>query len=116
VAPVRCGQPDLNYVFWSPTQVNTTGISINMARNTDPKVEAQLQIGRTSTDQSARIAAYQQVNELLAKDLPYIWNDRAVWAVISSLRRRTGTTRPRPPVRRRWDDRWQYLATQIWKS
>ncbi len=76
--------PDLNYVFWSPTQVNTTGISINMARNTDPKVEAQLQIGRTSTDQSARIAAYQQVNELLAKDLPYIWNDRAVWAVISS--------------------------------
>jgi len=32
--------------------VNTTGISINMARNTDPKVEAQLQIGRTSTDQS----------------------------------------------------------------
>jgi peptide/nickel transport system substrate-binding protein len=74
--------PDLNYIFWSSTTV-TNGIAINMARNDDPKVEAALQLGRTSTAASVRRQAYKTVNQRLALDLPYLWTDRAVWAVIS---------------------------------
>jgi peptide/nickel transport system substrate-binding protein len=75
--------PDLNYIFWSTTTYANSGISINMARNYDPRVEAALQIGRTSTSSSARAAAYKKVNQLFAQDLPYLWNDRAVWAVVA---------------------------------
>jgi len=75
--------PDLNYIFWSTTTYNANGLSINMARNNDPRVEAALQVGRTSTSAQARIAAYQKVNEYFAQDLPYLWGDRATWAVVA---------------------------------
>ena len=72
--------PDLNYIFWSPTQINSV-FSINMARNTDPGMETALLQGRQSAQQSARVAAYQQVNKLIGSDIPYIWTDRAVWSI-----------------------------------
>jgi ABC-type transport system substrate-binding protein len=75
--------PDLNYIFWSTTTVSQTGTSINMTRNDDPKIEAALQLGRTSTEVSVRRQAYKTVNQRMALDLPYLWTDRAVWAVIS---------------------------------
>ncbi|HMD45248.1 MAG TPA: ABC transporter substrate-binding protein [Acidimicrobiales bacterium] len=75
--------PDLNYIWWSTTTANANGLSINMARNVDPQLEQALITGRTSPNPQTRIAAYKKVNELLAKDLPYVWNDRAVWAVVS---------------------------------
>ena len=31
-----------------------------------------------------RAKAYQTVNKRLAIDLPYLWTDRAVWAVVST--------------------------------
>ena len=75
--------PDLNYIYWSTTTYNADGLSINMARNNDPRVEAALQVGRTSLTAKARIAAYQKVNQLFAQDLPYLWADRATWAVVA---------------------------------
>jgi peptide/nickel transport system substrate-binding protein len=75
--------PDINYLWWSPTEVHP-GFAVNFARNTDPAIEAALQIGRRSTNQQARAQAYQQVAQLLNKDLPYIWNDRTTWAVMSA--------------------------------
>ena len=74
--------PDLNYIFWSTTTVSSGTLSINMARNSDPQIEAALQQGRASTDKDVREAAYKTVNKRLAMDLPYLWTDRAVWAVI----------------------------------
>ncbi|HXX89231.1 MAG TPA: ABC transporter substrate-binding protein [Acidimicrobiales bacterium] len=74
--------PDINYLWWSPTEVQP-GFAVNFARNTDPQVEAALQTGRRSTNPQARAQAYQQVAQLLNKDLPYIWNDRTTWAVAS---------------------------------
>jgi peptide/nickel transport system substrate-binding protein len=73
--------PDMNYIFWSPTNANTPGFSINMARNTDPAMETALLKGRQSPNQTDRIAAYQEVNKLMGSDLPYIWNDRTLWSV-----------------------------------
>jgi ABC-type transport system substrate-binding protein len=73
--------PDLNYIFWTPTNATTPGFAINMARNTDPAMQTALLQGRQSADQSTQVAAYQQVNRLLSRDLPYIWYDRTVWAI-----------------------------------
>jgi ABC-type transport system substrate-binding protein len=75
--------PDLNYIFWSTTTVGGEGsLSINMARNADPKVEAALLAGRSSTQTETRASAYKTVNKRLGVDVPYLWLDRAVWSVI----------------------------------
>ena len=79
--------PDLNYIFWSTTTVSCGSLSINMARNADPTIESALLSGRQSTDSAVREAAYKTVNKRLALDLPYLWTDRAVWAVIGAPRR-----------------------------
>jgi ABC-type transport system substrate-binding protein len=76
--------PDLNYIFWSTTTVSTGPLSINMAHNADPKIETALQLGRSSTVPAIREKAYKTVNYRLAIDVPYIWTDRAVWAVVST--------------------------------
>jgi peptide/nickel transport system substrate-binding protein len=76
--------PDLNYIFWSTTTVSSGSLSINMARNADPTIEKALLAGRSNTESSVREAAYMTVNKRLALDLPYLWLDRAVWAVIGS--------------------------------
>jgi ABC-type transport system substrate-binding protein len=76
--------PDLNYIFWSTTTVSSGALSINMARNADSTIEQALLTGRSSTEQSARAAAYRTVNKRLALDLPYLWQDRAIWAVIGN--------------------------------
>ncbi len=87
--------PDLNYPFWSPTEV-TSFVSVNMARNTDPRVQAALEQGRTSSTTEGRIAAYQEVSKLFAQDIPYLWTDRAVWAVVArpSVQNFNGPTTP----------------------
>ncbi len=72
--------PDLNYIFWSPTQINSA-FSINMARNTDPAMEAALQQGRQATDPAAVATAYQKVGQLMGTDIPYLWTARTVWSI-----------------------------------
>ena len=76
--------PDLNYIFWSTTTVSSGSLSINMARNADPTIETALLAGRAEHRPEVRTAAYQTVNKRLALDLPYLWTDRAVWAVIGN--------------------------------
>jgi peptide/nickel transport system substrate-binding protein len=78
--------PDLNYIFWSSTTILSSSLSINMARNVDPQLQAALTQGRESTDPAVRAKAYQTVNKRLAIDLPYLWTDRAVWSVESTLK------------------------------
>ncbi len=73
-------QPDLNYIFWSPTQINSV-FSINMARNSDPAMETALQKGRQSPDAATQASAYQEVASLMGKDIPYIWTGRTVWSI-----------------------------------
>jgi peptide/nickel transport system substrate-binding protein len=72
--------PDLNYVFWSPTEI-LGSLAIDMTRNNDPLVEDALQQGRRNAVQSVRDQAYQKVSERFDADLPYIWLDRAVWCI-----------------------------------
>jgi ABC-type transport system substrate-binding protein len=78
--------PDLNYIFWSTTTVSSGALSINMARNADPTIESALLAGRQGTEKSVRQGAYKTVNKRLAVDLPYLWTDRAIWAVIGNTK------------------------------
>jgi peptide/nickel transport system substrate-binding protein len=77
--------PDLNYIFWSPTTINPV-YSINMARNADPAMQTALLKGRQSTSQADRTAAYQEVGRLMGSDIPYLWTSRNVWAVAAQPR------------------------------
>ncbi len=73
--------PDLNYIFWSPTDASEAGFAANMARNTDPRMETALLQGRQSPGASDRALAYQEVGKLMGSDIPYIWTARAVWSI-----------------------------------
>jgi len=74
--------PDLNYVWLSPTTAGSPGgFALNFARNKDPAIETALQQGRTNPDRAARVEAYQNIDKLLAKDLPYLWLSQAPWSV-----------------------------------
>jgi peptide/nickel transport system substrate-binding protein len=75
--------PDLNYVWWTP-QLATGSLALNMARNVDPRIQAALLAGRETTDHAARVMAYQEINQYLAEDIPYLWLARDTWAVIAN--------------------------------
>jgi peptide/nickel transport system substrate-binding protein len=72
--------PDLNYIWWSTTTASGP-LSLNMARNSDPRIQAALVSARTSGDPAIRIKAYQKVNQYLGEDIPYVYGDRSTWAV-----------------------------------
>ncbi len=75
--------PDLNYVWWS-SKTTSPPLALNMARNSDPRIQTALVAGRTTNNKAARIKAYQQVNQYLGEDIPYIWFARDTWAVIAN--------------------------------
>ncbi len=75
--------PDLNYVWWT-TQLASGSLALNMARNVDPRIQAALVSGRTTDEKASRVKDYQQINEYLAQDIPYLWLARDTWAVIAN--------------------------------
>jgi peptide/nickel transport system substrate-binding protein len=72
-------QPDLNYVFWA-----TTSGPINFARNIDPKIQKALDAARQSTDPNVQLSSYEEIDQRLAVDLPYIYFARDVWYVAAN--------------------------------
>jgi peptide/nickel transport system substrate-binding protein len=76
--------PDANYVFWAADTVEGSGISLNFARNKDPRIQRALTSARQSDSPAARTAAYRSIGEYLAQDLPYTWLGRSVWAVVAN--------------------------------
>jgi len=75
--------PDLNYVWWTD-QLASGPLALNMARNSDPRIQAALVAGRGTQNRADRIKAYQQVNQYLGQDIPYIWFGRDTWAVVAN--------------------------------
>jgi ABC-type transport system substrate-binding protein len=75
--------PDLNYVWWT-TQLATGPVALNMARNVDPRIQSALLAGRVTSNKADRVKDYQQINQYLAEDIPYIWLARDQWAVIAN--------------------------------
>ena len=76
--------PDADVVWWSSQTAAPIGsLSLNFARNKDPQIDADLQKGRTSSNEADRTAAYQDVAKQFAKDVPYVWLDETLWQVAS---------------------------------
>ena len=59
-------------------------LALNMARNVDPRIQAALLTGRHTNDHATRVKAYQQINQYLGQDVPYLWLARDQWAVIAN--------------------------------
>jgi len=65
--------PDTNYTWFS------TKSGLNFAGNNDAKIEAAMVKALGATSTSARAKSWSFVNSQLARDLPYLWLDRAIW-------------------------------------
>lgn len=108
--------PDLNYTWWSTT-TDTPVLALNMARNSDPRIQAALTTGRQSLSSSARIKAYKAINEYLAQDLPYIFTDRTTWAVVANPSVQNFYNPKTPSGSKAYGfDEGVFWPTQIWKS
>jgi peptide/nickel transport system substrate-binding protein len=77
--------PDANYVWWSETNAAPIGsTSLNFARNKDPQIQSALQTGRTSSDPATRNEAYKTIAKRFGVDIPYIWLNRTLWALVGN--------------------------------
>jgi len=109
--------PDLNYVWMSTETLNTNGLSINMARNNDPQIQAAFLKGMAATNQSQAVSAFQTVNKRLGADRPYIWLDRAAWAIVAKTNVQNWNN-PKAPGGQAMlgQDQGDWWLTQAWLS
>jgi ABC-type transport system substrate-binding protein len=76
--------PDGDYVWWVSQNANEVGeFSLNFARNRDTEIDDAMNAGRESDDPATREEAYATVQERLNEDLPYIWLNHTLWAMIA---------------------------------
>lgn len=75
--------PDVDQIWW--TSESTEGaLKLNFAQNNDPRIDAALQKGRQNADPAIRTEAYQDLQDLFAEDLPYIWLSHSLWAIVAA--------------------------------
>ena len=108
--------PDLNYVWWSTTTVSPPGkIGLNFPRNSDPVIEQNMLTGRHTTDQAARVKAYQTVNERLATDLPYLWLQQWLFSEVADARVQNFANPTLPDGGAQYAfDEGIFVPTQVW--
>ena len=84
VAPVRCSgpRPQLRVVD-DAAGVRFSGAQHGSQRRPEDPGGAGRR-PRRPTRRPARIKSYQQINEYLAQDIPYLWLARDTWAVIAN--------------------------------
>ena len=68
---------------WSTTTA-APPLALNMAHDTDPRIETAMLTGRTTLAHSTRVKAYQQAHQYREQDIPYIWFTRDTRAVIAN--------------------------------
>ena len=87
--------PAVDYVWW--TGKNATGpLALNFARLNDPQINAALDKGRASPDQTVRKEAYAEVQRRQTALVPYIWLAHSQWALgaAKNVRNFTSMTLP----------------------
>lgn len=87
--------PDYDYIWWTSENAGD-GIALNFARNKNATIDEALKEARGSTDPAVRKEAYATVQREINNDVPYIWYDRAQWAVIATNAVRGITNGPLP--------------------
>ncbi len=93
--------PDLNYIFWSPTNANTPVFSINMARNTDPAMQTALLKGRQSSNRTDQVFRVPRGQPPARHEHPlHLGRPDRLGHRGASPRCRTSPTRPPPQAAR----------------
>lgn len=91
--------PDTDALWWYSTNTGTGsngGLALNIARNRDPQIDAALNKGRQSTNVADRKAAYDTLQQRFAVDVPYIWLQHTIWAIVAGPKVRGLTNGPLP--------------------
>ncbi|MGZ4706396.1 MAG: ABC transporter substrate-binding protein [Acidimicrobiales bacterium] len=91
--------PDSDAQWWYSANAGegaNGGLTLNIARNKDPQIDAGLDQGRQSADEATRKAGYAAVQKQFAVDFPYIWTNHAIWAIGAGPQVRGITNGPLP--------------------
>jgi ABC-type transport system substrate-binding protein len=80
--------PDVLWHFFVADTVPGTpgGASLNLARFRDADITSGMNKGRADQDDGARRRAYTQVQEAMARQLPYLWLKREQWQIATAAR------------------------------
>jgi peptide/nickel transport system substrate-binding protein len=75
-------------VLWHYVVSDTVsdGVSLNFTRLRSSTITTGMNEGRASSDDAARARAYAQVQEAMARQLPYLWLQREEWRIASAGR------------------------------
>jgi len=74
--------PDSNYLFWHSSQAKGIGTgSINFTQTRVPAIDAGMDGARGTPDDTTRKQDYDQVQQAINQELPYIWLYHVVWAL-----------------------------------
>jgi peptide/nickel transport system substrate-binding protein len=117
--------PDTEYLWWTSANAGTSGsggLTLNIARNKDPQIDAALQKGRQSTSEADRKDAYATIQRRFGIDIPYIWLQHVIWYLVASNNMRGLTNGPLPdgkpsyPIGGGGDFGGVIRWTQVWKT
>jgi peptide/nickel transport system substrate-binding protein len=78
--------PDSLFVWWhcnNPPSEGKCDNLVNFGGFNDATINADLDKGRTSTDEATRKAAYEDLNRQFSKELYNLWTSWTVWSVAS---------------------------------
>jgi peptide/nickel transport system substrate-binding protein len=76
--------PDLNVYGFFHSTIAARAISANYGQYANPEMDKLLDAGRQESDPAKRIVIYDQVSQLLAKELPYIFLGYVTGPMIST--------------------------------
>jgi peptide/nickel transport system substrate-binding protein len=91
--------PDTDALWWYSANAGTSpsgGLTLNIARNKDPLVDQALDKGRQATTFAGRKAAYDQLQQRFAVDVPYVWLQHVIWFIVAANNVRGLTNGPLP--------------------
>jgi peptide/nickel transport system substrate-binding protein len=101
--------PDGEFQWWTSTNAGFDrpvsdggtaaaegGLTLNIARHGSVCVDKALKRGRESADVSVRKFAYADLQQCFANEVPYVWLNHTVWAVVASNKVRGITNGPLP--------------------
>lgn len=91
--------PDGDYLWWTSKNAGDAGeggLTLNIARHKSTCVDTALTTGRESADLSVRKKAYADLQQCFADEVPYIWLNHAIWAVVAAPKVRGITNGPLP--------------------
>jgi peptide/nickel transport system substrate-binding protein len=117
--------PDTDALWWYSANAGNSaqgGLTLNIARNKDPQVDAALDKGRQSTSFADRKAAYDTLQQRFAVDIPYVWLQHVIWVIAAQNDIRGLTNGPLPdgeaslPIGGGGDFGGVIRWTQMWKT